>query len=195
MNDPAADLDSSNRLAASVLGVLLLLAGGYGLARGLGAFGADSRTAPLLGDGLRADLVRYAGWAGGLATLAALVVSWLGWRWLRRQLVPSSSLRRVVMGDGQGGRTTVDAGALTEAVTRDLLTSDHVDAGSGRAVGLEGTPRLVLTAEVAVGADPQAIRAHVADHVLPRAQAALGRHDLSAHLHLQLADPGARTLE
>lgn len=195
MTDPSGELDAANRLAASVLGALLVLAGGYGLARGLGAFGASARTGAVLNDGLRAEMARYAGWVAALATLGALVLAWLGWRWLRRQLVPSSAIRRVVVADGEGGRTSVDTEALAEAVTRDLLDSEHVDAGQGRVVGQEGMPSLSLIAHVAVGADPQAVRTHVADHVLPRARTALGRDDLSAHLHLRLADPAARALD
>jgi hypothetical protein len=195
VSEADAGLDSSNRLFASVLGLVLVAAGGYGLVRSLGGVGVDARSGILLDRDLRANIVEYAGWVGGAATFLALLLAWLGWRWLRRQLVPSSPVRRVAVGDGRGGRSSVDAGALAEAVTRDLLAGDGVAAGRGRIIGREGVPGLSLTADVAAGSDPQTVRRHVADHVVPRARTALGRQDLAAHLHLRLGDPEDRALE
>ena len=194
MSDAGTGLDASNRVVASILGLTLVLAGGYGLVRGLGGMGADARLRPVLDQELRAGIAEYAGWVAGVATLVALVVAWLGWRWLRRQLVPSTPLRRIPVGDGQGGRTWIDTGALAEAVTRDLAASGHVAAGQVRVVGFHGAPGLALTAEVAPGGDTRAVREHVAGHVVPRARAVLGRDELGAHVHLRLADPGGRTV-
>ncbi len=194
MKDTGAGLDSSNRLVASILGILLVLAGGFGLVRGLGGLGAQA-AAPVIAQEIRADVAEYAGWVGGAATFLALLVAWLGWRWLRLQLVPSAPMRRVPVGGGQSGETSVDAGALAEAVTRDLLSHDHVASGRTRVVGVEGAPGLALTAQVALGGDARAVRTHVADHVLPRARVVLGRDDLAAHLRLRLADPRGRVLD
>lgn len=195
MSETGTGLDSSNRVVASILGLLLVSAGGYGLVRSLGGVGHPARAGALLDGDLRTDIAEHAGWVGGAATFVALLVAWLGWWWLRRQLVPAPPVRRIAVGDGRGGRTSLDAGALAEAVTRDLLASDGVATGRGRIVGRNGFPGLSLTAEVAAGADPQAVRRHVADHVLPRARTAVGRQDLVAHLHLRLADPGDRAIE
>ncbi len=195
MSDTGTALDSANRVAASVLGLVLVGAGGYGLVRSLGAVGAAAAAQPVMVQELRADIVEYAGWVGGVATFVALLVAWLGWRWLRLQLVPSSPMRRVPVAGGQGGGTSVDAGALAEAVTRDMVAHDHVASGQTRVVGVGGAPELALTAEVAVDGDARAVRAHVADHVLPRARAALDRDDLTAHLRLRLADPAGRVLD
>ncbi len=186
--------DRGNRAVVTVLGLLLALAGAYGVARSAGAWGSASAAAPLLDRGLRDALVDNAGWVGGTATFVAVLVAWFGWRWLRLQVAPSPSLRRLTLGDGQDGRTTIDAGAVSDAVARDLSASSHV-AGARARVVEDGVLRLELTAEVAAGGDPQAVRTHVAEHVLPRARSALGRDDLAAHLLLRLADPTARTLE
>ena len=197
MSHAGRALDSVNRLVGSVLGVLLVVVGGFGLARSLGGFGADAGAGLLVPQDLRAEMVVYAGWVAGGAAFVALLVAWMGWRWLRLQLVPTPPMRRVTVGTshGQGGSTSVDAGALAEAVTRDLAESDHVASARSRVVGQDGAPALALTAEVAVGGDPQAVRTHVAEHVLPRARAALGRDDLAAHLHLRLSDPKVRSLD
>lgn len=187
--------DSSNRLVVTVIGLILVGVGGYGLARGVGAFGPGTAVEPLVDRGLRSSLSEQAGWVGGAATFVAVLAAWVGWRWLRLQLAPSSTLARLTVGDGQGGRTSVDGGALCEAVARDLGSSPHVAGARARLAGGSGAPGLELTAEMAAGADPQAVRAHVADHVLPRARTALGRDDLTAHVRLHVADPAGRALE
>ncbi|CAN5668918.1 hypothetical protein BH20ACT1_BH20ACT1_12470 [soil metagenome] len=187
--------DSSNRLVVTVIGLILVGVGGYGLARGVGAFGPGPAVEPLVDRGLRSSLSEQAGWVGGAATFVAVLVAWVGWRWLRLQLAPSSTLARLTVGDGQGGRTSVDGRALSDAIARDLEASLHVAAARARLVGENGIPGLELAAEMGAGADPQAVRTHVADHVLPRARTALGRDDLTAHVRLHLADPAGRALE
>lgn len=187
---------AGDRTLVAMVGLVALAVGGYGLARSLGAFGTTQANKALLGVELRQALADNAGWVGGMATFVALVLAWAGARWLRRQLLGSSStLRQVRVASGAEGHTSVEAGALAEAIVGDLQAAAHVRAGRARLVGHERAPGLELSVDLAVTADPQAVRRHVEDHVLPRARAALERDDLAATLRLRLADPASRTLE
>lgn len=184
-----------DRMLVALVGLVALVAGGYGLARGLGSFGARQSDTVLLGEELRATLADNAGWVGGAATFVALVAAWLGWRWLRRQLVGSSPLRQVRMVGAAGGHTSVDARAVSDALVRDLEADPHVRAARARLVGHERAPGLELVVDLAVTADPGAVRRRVEEHVLPRARAALERDDLGARLRLRLGDPASRALQ
>lgn len=174
-------------MLVALVGVVALLSGGYGLARHLGAFGANQSDQVLLNADLRQAMADNAGWVGGAATFVALVLAWLGWRWLRRQLVgPSSTLRRVPVATSAGGNTSVEAKAVAEAVVRDVEAGPYVSAARARMVGPEAMFGLELAVDLAAAADPQAVRRHVEDHVLPRARAALERPDLTATVRLRL---------
>ncbi len=188
-----SDLDRRNRLVASVVGVVLVAAGAYGLARSVGALGDD---APVLGDDLRRLAADNAGWFWGIATFLALVVAWLGWRWLRLQLLSASPpLRQVQVADGEGGRTSLEARAVADAVARDLQAGPGVVGARVRVHGHQRTPALDLRADVAAGSAPDAVRRHVDEFIVPRVRAALERDDVPVTVRLRLGDPGTRTLE
>lgn len=185
-----------DRMLPALVGLVTLAAGGYGLARNLGAFGARQSDTALLGDELRRTLGDSPGWAGGAATFVALVLAWSAWRWLRRQLVGASPpLRQVRITGGAGGHTSVEARALADAVVRDLEAGPQVKGARARVVGHERAPGLDLAVDLTATADPGAVRRHVEDHVLPRARGALGRDDLVARLRLRLGDPASRALQ
>ena len=179
--------EAGDRLLLALVGLVALVAGGYGLARNLGAFGAAQSDEVLLGAPLRRAMADHAGWVGGVATFVALVLAWLGWRWLRRQLVGSSStVRRVRVTTGPDGHTSVEAKALVEAVVRDVETGPHVRAAQARLTGPEKAFVLDLVVDLAPAADPRAVRRHVEDHVLSRARSALEREDLTFTVRLRL---------
>jgi hypothetical protein len=179
------DRQAGDRMLVALVGLLALVAGSYGLARGLGAFGARQSDTVLLGEDLRDTLAVNAGWVGGMATFVALLVAWLGWRWLRRQLVGSVTLRQVRLATGPDGHTTVDARAVADAVVRDLEAGAHVRGARARVVGHEHDPALELAVDLDATADLQVVRHLVEDEVLPRARGALER-DIDARLRLRL---------
>lgn len=190
-----SSLDRRNRLVVTVVAVLLLAAGGYGLARGWGVVGGDDGAGPVFDDDLRRSMVDNAGWFAGAAVFVALVLAWLGWRWLRLQLAPSNSLHALQLATADGGRTSLEAQAVADAVQRDVEQAPGVALARVRLVGHARSPALEVRAEVASGADPASVRRHVEDYVVPRARAALQHHDLGATVRLRLADPNVRSLD
>jgi hypothetical protein len=185
-------LDALNRTVLTVVALLLGAAGTYGLLRGSDVFGERAADEPLLWDDLRRFVNDNAGWFWLVVAVAALLIAWLAWRWLRVQLLPTPSLDRLPIGDRHEGSTTLSAPAVSDAVGRDL--ESHPDVSSAR-VRLVGTPdRLVLDirATVVDGGDHDAVRSLVEDEVLPRACQALEQQDLAAMLRLRLGDASQR---
>lgn len=189
-----ARLDRLNRAGATVVALLLVAAGTYGLVRSFGGRGAGSDD-PVWGDDLRRTVVDNAGLVGGMAVFLALLLAWTGWRWLRLQLLPTPSLRELRLADDQGGRTSVEAAAVTEAVARDVEAGPGVSTARVRVLGQHRSPLLDVRAEVAADADPLAVRRHVDEYVLPRARTGLGRDELPVTVRLRLVDPVSRGLE
>lgn len=179
----------ADRLALALVGLVALGAGGYGLARSLGAFGVAQSEAVLLDTALRQRLAENAGWVAGAATFLALVLAWASWRWLRRQLGGSSSTPgQVRVAAGAGGHTAVEGRALAQAIEGDVKAGPDVSEARVRLVGAERAPGLELAVDLTPRADPLAVRRHVEEHVLPRARAALELEELGARLRLRLGD-------
>ncbi|HWH34509.1 MAG TPA: hypothetical protein VNT56_04245 [Acidimicrobiales bacterium] len=186
---------TGDRLLLALVGLVALAAGAYGLARSFGSFGLAGPDQVLVSAELRSWLAANAGVVSGVATFAALAVTWAAWRWLRRQVMASqSSLQRVVVASGAEGRTSVQAAALTDAIVGDLESEPEVRSARARLVGRERAPALELVVELAARAELGSVRRHVEDAVLPRARRALDRPELTAAVRLRLGDPSDRAL-
>jgi hypothetical protein len=111
-------LDALNRVVLTIVALVLAAAGLYGLLRGEGAFGDSAADEPLLWDDLRRFVNDNAGWFWTVVAVVALVIAWLGWRWLRVQLLPTPSLDRLPVGDAEEGSTNLSAAAVCDAVRR-----------------------------------------------------------------------------
>lgn len=187
---------TGDRTFLALLGLVAALAGAYGLARGFGALGAASGDQVLLDSSLRSNLVENAGWAGGAATLVALLVAWGAWRWLRRQVTASqSSLRQVRVATGSGGRTSVEAQALTDAIVGDLKSDPQVTSARARLVGHERAPAVELVVDLNSSAELAAVRHYLEAEVLARARRALDRPDLQAAVRIRLGVSTDRALQ
>ena len=187
-------LDALNRTVLTIVALLLAAAGVYGLLRGEGAFGDAASDEPLLWDDLRRFVNDNAGWFWLLVAVVALVIAWLAWRWLRVQLLPTPSLDRLAIGRGEGGTTDLSAGAVSDAVRRELETSPDVSAARVRLVGDPAELVLDIRATVAAGADQVQVRRQIEEEVLPRAAEALEKPDLRATVRLRLGEARQRAV-
>jgi hypothetical protein len=187
-------LDRLNRVVVTVLAVLLIAAGAYGLVRGFGGLGEQQEADPLLTDEVRRFFSDNE-WVWAVILVAALLVAWVGWRWLRLQLLPTPSLSSLVVTEEEGGRTELDSGAVADAVTRDLEADPDITSARVRVVGEPRAAGLDVRAAVAGGADPMAVRGRIEGPILGRARSALRRDDLPATVRLRLAAPAASRVE
>jgi hypothetical protein len=183
--------DRLNSAVLTLLGVALVAAGAYGLARGYGAFGDARAHDPVLTDDVRAFVARNAGWFWPVAAMAAVLVAWLGLRWLLAQITSPGVARLPVRADGPGHTELVASGA-TAALAADIEGYPGVRGARARMVADHPAPEVAVTVDVADDADVVALRRRVEEHAVPRFRSALELSDLRTNLHLRLAEPAPR---
>ena len=86
-------LDRANRLVGTIVAVVLIAVGALGLLRSYGIiFSDEAMDDPVLLRQVRDWVADNDAWFWWAAFLAALLLAYLGYRWLRVQLLPSPSL-------------------------------------------------------------------------------------------------------
>ena len=184
--------DRLNSTVLTLLAIVLLAAGGYGLARGYGALG-DARAAdPVLDDDLRDFVSRNADWFWPLAAVLALLTSWRGLRWLLAQISTPTGSRLPVSADG-AGRTELTASGATAALARDIEEYAGVRSARARMVSDHPSPEVEITVDVHDDADVPTIRRRIEEHALARLRSALELQELRSQVHVRLAERAGRT--
>lgn len=182
--------DRADGVGVTTLGLLLLAAGGYGAARGFGAFGDEPADEPVLTDAARSFVDRNEPWLWPAAAVLALLVAWLGWRWLRRQLV-GTRVTRLDVSERAGGPTFVHAAPAANALGRDVASYAGVHDASARFLRDGSRPEVVLTVEVDDDADVTTIERRIEDDAFPRFRRALEVEDLDARVRYRFAAPSS----
>ena len=185
--------DRRNAVVLSVLGVVLMGVGAYGLARGYGAFGDAQAGEPVLGEDLRDFVGRNSHWFWPLASVVSLVVAWLAFRWLVSQIhTPGAGRLRVR--DEPDGSTEVSTSGAAAALARDIEDYPGVRWARVRMVTDGVRPEVEVTAEVDDNTEPDAVRRRIDDHAFSRFRQALDLADLSPRVHLVLGGPAERAV-
>ena len=185
--------DRLNAAVLIVLALVLLGVGGYGLARGYGAFGDTQADDPVLSDDVRDFVSRNSDWFWPLAAVVSLLVAWLGLRWLLAQLSTTAVGHLPVRADGPGQTELLGSGA-TSALARDIEEYPGVRSASARLVGDHPVPEVSVTVDVHDDADIAAIRRRIEEHALVRFRSALELTKLRSEVHLRLAERAGRAV-
>lgn len=188
------NLDRGNRVVGTVLAVVLIALGVLGLLRSYSVLQDGTDDDPLLLRQLQDFVADTEPWFWVAAFVIALVLAWLGWRWLRAQLLPTSSLGQLTVAQGEEGRTTLVTSAVAAAVERDLEDDPDIASARVRVVGSERSPALDIRATVTDSAVPTEVRARIEQEVVGKARSALERPDLTATVRLKLGDPAPRAI-
>jgi hypothetical protein len=181
-----------NHVGLTLLGLLLLAAGAFGLARGLGAFGGGPADDTLITGAMR----RYAdaqGWFWPAVAAAGVVLALLGLTWLMAQ-VRSEQLPGLALeggGDGSGGTTHLSGRAVTQALEDEIAEYPGVRGVRARLLGRSKRPRLRLNVQYAREADVVVLRRRIDAEAVARLRTALERDSLPTVLQLRLV-PGVR---
>jgi hypothetical protein len=167
----SARVNSVNRTLLALLGLLLLVAGGLGLAYSFGAFGTGQR--PVLPQPMR-DYARDQGWfwwaVAGVCLLAQLRTDRVG--------------RLDLTTDDRDGLTTLHAGAVTDAVEAEIEGLRGVAGASASLLERRGR-RLTLAVDLAEYADIAEVRQTIEDRVVAHARQALDDPDLLVDVELR----------
>ena len=188
--------DTAERVNAFVLtflGLVLLAIGGYGLARGYGAFGVDPADEPVLAEPGRDFVSRNAGWFWPMAAMASVLVAYVGLRWLLSQLRSGHVSRLDVTQDPAGGRTFVRATSVADALTRDVERYPGVHSARARLVRDGARPDVALQVEVSEDAELTEVRQRIDSHAFSRLRQALEVDDLRARVRFRLSEVASRT--
>lgn len=175
----------TNRVVLGLLGLLLLAAGGGGLALGLGAFGSARAGRPVISS----DVTDAADsrWFWLLVALAAAIVTVLAVLWLLAQTRTDRVRSFDMEPDRVRGRTLLRSGAVTDAV------ADEVGGyrGVGRAIasirGSASTPALLLRTALDGRTSALAVAERVVTETAPRTRQALDVSELPVRLEMRLA--------
>jgi hypothetical protein len=175
--------DGANRIVLMLLGLLLVAAGGLGLALSLGAFGEWRTTYPVLPEEVSSfpDEQPWFWWAvAGVALLTAL----LALLWLMAQLRIDRISRIDRTTDARDGYTTLHAGALTRAVEGETTGIAGVTSASAR---VHDRPRLGLSLTVAMtdSVDIDGLRTRLEDDVVAHVREAVDDPDLPVEVELR----------
>lgn len=174
-----------NRIALTVIGLLLFLVGALALVRGLGAF------PQVFGDPHAAVVDRparaFAGrhlwfWVALAAAVFATAVAALCWFAAQLRRRTERALRWET--GARDGVTTLPARALGDALRDDLRGDPYVRRSHARLTGGPENPRLRLDVTLAPDADPAATRDEVR-RALRRLRHAVGAERLPAVVHLR----------
>lgn len=177
----SARVNGVNRTLLALLGLVLLAAGGLGLAYSFGAFGTGQR--PVLPQPVR-DYARDQGWFWWAVAGACLLLALLGLWWLLAQLRTDRVSRLDLTTDDRDGLTTVHAGAVTDAVETEVAGLRGVAGASASLIERRGR-RLTLSVDLAEYADIAEVRQAIEDRVVAHARQALDDPDLLVDVELR----------
>ncbi|HEV3365385.1 MAG TPA: hypothetical protein VG795_14850 [Acidimicrobiia bacterium] len=181
--------DRRNRIGLTVVGLVLAGLGGYGLARGWGAFGEQAASEPLLADAWR----RFVGgnqalfWAG--AAMASLLIALVGLRWLRAQLAESTPRRIDLTHRGDGGTTVIVPAGAAQALAGDVERYGGVASASARLTGDQEAPEVDLRIDVADSCNVPALLARIEGDALERFRRALEFETVDVNIEFRLTTP------
>ena len=188
-----------NRIGLAVVGVLLLAAGGYVLARSLGAFGTEQADAPVYAERTASWIHAQQPWIWITLAAIGVIVALLALRWLLVQL-RTDRLGRIAMdtdlaldpdddGDLGAGRTTLPTSALTTAIGHEIDGYPGVRAVTVHVAGRPDRPELRLEVTIDSDADPARIRTRIVDEAIAHAKLALDTQFLPTQLLLAVNRP------
>ena len=187
---PSTGADRLNRAGLSLLGLLLLGVGAYGLARGWGALGDRAASDSLLVESWRRFVVRNGSWFWPVAAVASLILALLGLRWLRAQLAAATPQGVDLTHRGDGGTTVVRPAGAAQALADDVETYRGVTAASARVTGDPESPEIDLRVEVVEGCNLPSLRTRIEQEALARFQRALDLEAVEANVEFRLTAPG-----
>ena len=179
--------DRVNRSVLTVLGLVLVLAGAYGLARGYSVFGTRAADEAVLSVASRDFVDRNGQWFWPLAVACLVLLSVLALRWLLAQLrSPQVAEFQLSEGPGTPGVTHVKLGAAARAFAADIETYPGVLRAWARIVGDKDRLELNVRADVDAESDVTLVRKQIEDEALPRLGQALERDVVARQVTLFL---------
>ena len=186
--------DRLNRLALLALGLVLLAAGAYGLARSYGALGDTKADEPVLLESVRTFVGRHDAWFWPVSFVVALLIAYLGYRWLKAQLIPDGRRPTYCVADARD-EVVLTAAALEDAVASDLEEDHRVIAANARITEFGDTPALKVTMTIRDDVAFQELKHDYETRNLERARSALDASNIRSKVALAFSGRTDRHLK
>ena len=183
--------DRLNRVLLTLLGALLVGLGTLGLLRGGGVIGGEG-TDPVISRWLRAESREREVLLLSLLAAAAVLLIFLGLRWVLAQLPKDRAVGDVSLGKtDHATRIEVSAKAIAEALATDVRGLGGVTDASARVVR-EHPLTIHLDVSLEEGTDLTAVSQAIVGRPKRRLLEALEVPDVDLRARLKLAQPAAR---
>lgn len=184
----AARLD---RFLLLLTGVLLTAGGVLALLVGFGVFGNRLRHKAVFANTIGTFFGDNGSWLWPAIAVVLLLIGYLALRWLLAQLRPTAVWDLQVEPDPGQGRTTVQAVAVTDAVSQEIGGYRGVAAAHARLTGTDTDPQLNLRVQLDDRADVSALRDRIETGAIGHARQALDAPHLPVRLDLVVTDKKA----
>ncbi len=180
--------DRTNRLALTLFGLLVFLAGGASLVASVGGFGKTFSRHTLFANRVSAYIAMHGDWLWPAAAAVCLLIALVALRWIVALLLSTDRAGDfTVTGSNKQGTTIMHPAALTGAVTREIETYHGVHTAKARVLGDARDPSLVVTVTAAQSADLRALRDRIESEALSHARQALDKPHLPIQLDLDVS--------
>lgn len=181
----------ANRFLIGLIGLILLLAGLATLGISLGIYDQAAQDEPVINSTADGWLQEHSWiwWAiAGAGVLIALVCLW----WLLAQAASNRVSNLRVEDRTEGGRTSVDASALTDALEGEIESYRGVERAKAHLSGSASAPRLSLNVSLDGRVDVAEVHQRITTDALPHARQALSADSLPTRLELSLPRSSSR---
>jgi hypothetical protein len=180
--------DRTNRLALTLFGLVVFLAGVASLVASVGGFGKTFSRHALFANRVSAYIGRHGDWLWPAVAAACLLIALVALRWIVALLLSTDRAADItVTGSNKQGTTIMNPAALTGAVTREIETYHGVHTAKARVLGDPGDPKLVVTVTAAQSADLRALHDRIESEALSHARQALSKPHLPIQLDLDVS--------
>jgi hypothetical protein len=181
--------DRTNRVALTLFGLILLLAGVFGLTASVGGFGNAYAHRTLLANQAATYIGHHGAWFWWAAAGACLLLALLALRWIIALLLSTDRAGDITITRGSAhGATTMHPAAISGAVSREIETYRGADAARARVLGDAASPELVITVTAARSADLAALRHRIETEALTHARHALSKPEMPIQLDINVSN-------
>lgn len=179
--------DRTNRVALTLLGLLVLAAGAAAMTASAGGFGTAFSRRTLFDNQASSYIGANGTWVWAAAAFVCLLLFLAALWWLLVLLVSTDRAGDITIpGSKDQGTTMLPPAALTGALAGEIETYHGVTAAKGRIIGNASDPLIVLTVTAAPAADLPALHRRLQTQALAHARHAVGNTDLPIQLDLDV---------
>lgn len=188
--------DRTNRFVLTLIGLLAFAAGVGGILAAAGVYGHRFQHRHLTDNNFSRYVGRHGVWLWPAIAAVTLLLLLLTLRWLLRVLFSTDRTHAVAIMTAKskphegtaGGRTTMTAAALTQAVTREIENYHGVTAAKGRVIGNAADPTLVLEVTASRHTDLRQLLERIDNEAINHARSALQQPELPVKLDIAVTD-------